>query len=311
MGIFAYDIDIDKDVNVDKTITLDVDKNIDVRVNVSGLLADAEAAADAFGPGGGGGGGGPLVQLAFLIDGSTSIDPPDFALQTQGVAEAVRGIATFPVEVTVIQFADGAAVEVGPVLINDSTQANDVADDIALIAQDFGGTNTAAAINLAVSELLGSPNFEPGNITLINLSTDGNPTLPPPEANARAEAANAATNAQVMGITGISVEAVGPSPDVTYLNDFIAYPDPSEIVMDPANLPDPTMTGFVLEVESFEDFGPALEAKLQEIIPPAAGLLAETETLAQVDATGDFPFAEAYSQSIAASSGADVSILLG
>lgn len=295
MGTVSFNTDVDKTVDIIKNVELNVDKQVNSVVDLDGALATAEASADALAPTGGGGGGGPqgLAQLFFLIDGSGSIDATEFAIQIDGLADAIRNTTSFPYEITVIQFGTGADVEIDTRLITSAQDASDVADDIEMITQIGGNTNISAAIDLAV-QTLQDAGFNPADTQLINLASDGGPQdLPAAQASALA--------AQAF-FDGLSTEGIGGGADLTAL-DSLVFPGPG-VILDPFDpvadfdaVPDPRTVGFTLAVDDFMDFGPAVEAKLAEIFDDdgAADVLAEVDTFSQVSSLGAFAFAESLS----------------
>ena len=141
----------------------------------------------------------------MLLDGSGSIQPADWTTMLEGVATAVEDPRCFSqdgsVELTVIQFAgftsqlhfgiSDTTLEAGPIVIN-QTNNHTVASAIRSISQKGGPTPTAMGIYLAADILsndtngylqgtswqgLGSRHFNPGNRQIIDVITDGAPTI--------------------------------------------------------------------------------------------------------------------------------------
>ena len=118
------------------------------------------------------------VQLAMILDGSGSISSADWTIMKNGLADAVENPGCVPhdgsVELTVIQFSNNAALEVGPIVITDANAA-DVADDIRGISQLGGYTCISCGLCLAADTLANSPCFDASVKQAINLVTDGAP----------------------------------------------------------------------------------------------------------------------------------------
>jgi hypothetical protein len=118
------------------------------------------------------------TQLAMILDGSGSIDSAEWNIMINGLAAAVTNSTCMPhdgtVELTVIQFSDDAALEVGPVVITDANAA-DVAAAIQGIVQMDGSTCISCGLCLAADTLAASPCFDASVRQAINLVTDGEP----------------------------------------------------------------------------------------------------------------------------------------
>ncbi len=157
------------------------------------------------------------VQLAMILDGSGSIDP-NFGNMTAGLAAAVNNSACIPhdgsVELTVVQFAEDARLEVGPVIINGANAA-DVADDIKKISQGVGGgthTCICCGICLAANTLYDSPCFDPSVKQVLNLVTGGEPN--------RCCNCSYSYNSQQQNATNNSaVSGAFVNPEYAYLDD--------------------------------------------------------------------------------------------
>ena len=148
-----------------------------VTINITAAVVGAGSSSD-------------LTQLAMIIDGSGSIStypqgnvnyPGEWELMLEGIASAIEDSNVFPhdgtVELTVIQFATSARVEIYPVVV---TAANylTVANNIRAIPKTGLGTltNMEDGINLTANTVYASANFSTYERKIINLVTDGVPT---------------------------------------------------------------------------------------------------------------------------------------
>jgi collagen type VI alpha len=99
------------------------------------------------------------VDLAFIIDSSSSVFPNDFVRQLEFVEnitdELDVGILANQSRVAVISFSDKPKIEFS---FNDYTEKVDVVSAIRRIDYLSGGTNTSAAIDLAVHRIFKEEN---------------------------------------------------------------------------------------------------------------------------------------------------------
>ena len=91
------------------------------------------------------------MDVVFIIDGSSSILPPTFALQKQGIIDCLCGpAAVIPANgtasVTVIQFSDDECPDVPLTLVDSPATAAALCDAIAALPQVSGGTALAPAL---------------------------------------------------------------------------------------------------------------------------------------------------------------------
>ncbi len=211
------------------------------------------------------------LQMAFVIDGSSSITGPNFILQKDGIAAAIENPSIVPptgvIEILVVQFAGSSAtLEEGPVVIDSQVKAAEVAGRIRQIEHRKGGTPTAAGIRRALAAMKSSPNFFVARKRVMNIATDGNPT------GGCDEASQASDEAFASGINEIDLEGVGGLDEVCLKR--MARPGPLEEVQlvdlrnEPAN-PDPTKFpkrgGFVVLLSQFEQFGPIFAQKFRPV----------------------------------------------
>lgn len=190
-----------------------------------------------------------LTDLAFVMDGSKSISPTEFALALSGISGSIRDPAIVPhdgsVAVTFVQFAaDSNLVPVAridlPLTVIDSTAtANTVADTIDAITKL--GTGPGTPIFKGVDEAVVAVGAgHPGARQVMCVTTDG-ATGRPADAFASADAAIAA------GFEEIDAIAIGDGVDFDFLDDFVR-------------------NGFVETAQSFEDFADAVPSKLRLVI---------------------------------------------
>jgi hypothetical protein len=202
-----------------------------------------------------------VTQLGFAIDGSGSIGPGDFTLQTGGLAAAFAALPTdSTVEVTIVQFASGSVLEQAPLLIDSpATRAALIATTNA-ITQTGGGTNIPAGVSQLTTAMTGSANFDPTatDQSFINVSTDG---------VSSGDLDAAGTAAVAAGIDSISAEAVGSGANPNLLLPLVRpLPNVGILPADSAP-PNPLNGGWVLPITNFNSFAPAIAAKVQVIVP--------------------------------------------
>jgi len=200
------------------------------------------------------------TQLGFAIDGSGSIGPADFTLQTGGLAAAFAALPTdSTVEVTIVQFASGSVLEQAPLLIDSPATRTALIATTNAITQTGGGTNIPAGVAQLTTQMTGSANFDPASTTqsFINVSTDG---VSSGDLNAAGTAAVAA------GIDSISAEAVGSGANPNLLLPLVRpLPNVGILPADSAP-PNPLNGGWVLPITNFNSFAPAIASKIQVIV---------------------------------------------
>jgi hypothetical protein len=197
----------------------------------------------------------------MAIDGSSSIAPADFGIMLEAIASAVEDSDCVSheglMELTIVQFSDFAAIEVGPEVITAGTVAG-LAADIRAIVQMNEATNMGDGFAQCTDALLSSPYFQGAEKQSINLSTDGVPTVGEPDPGTWAIAAR--DNAVAAGVDEINAEAIGPGADAEWLRTNIVYPQPGSIAP-------PYTPGWVHAPATFEEYAAALCTKFQESIP--------------------------------------------
>jgi hypothetical protein len=207
------------------------------------------------------------MQVAFVIDGSGSIDTSEWALMVDATAAMIEDPDCIPrnstVELCIIQFAGStASLEVSPTVIDSQATAEDIADDVRDIVKRGSWTPTGEGIKMAKEQITGSANFATADRQIINLVTNGHPE--PDEQPAIAIAERDA--AVAAGIDEIDSEAIGVEQVwLEWLRDNIVYPELGVIA---PPYPDPRgSAGFVRPVDTFDDFAEALEEKCAVIFP--------------------------------------------
>jgi len=186
----------------------------------------------------------PDIQLAVLLDGSSSMDDDEWNTEINGLYDAILDPDCIPhccVELTVIQFAGDlpydARTEIGPIVITDSNR-NSIAADVLNITHFGGITPIEAGIDLAVGELTNSEWFTYASNQIINLSSDIGYYVVDYDATEIAR-----NNAIAAGIDEISAEGIGDiiSSDISWLQNYIVWPQPGSIAP-------PFTAGWVYEV---------------------------------------------------------------
>jgi uncharacterized protein YegL len=209
---------------------------------------------------------GPSTQMVLLIDGSRSIVGSDFTIMKSGIAAAVADPDCLPhdgsVELSVVQFSDVAALEVGPTVIDSTATATTFAAAVAGITQMASSTNYQAGFDLARTTITSSPNFATASHQAINMSTDGQPNQPQGDPQGAAVTArNAAISA---GVDEIDVEAINmTSPATEWIRTNIVYPGPGYIA------PPFTGPGWVITIPDFQTYASSLCKKFQVVVAPA------------------------------------------
>ncbi len=216
--------------------------------------------------------------LVEIIDGSGSINDADFQLQLNGLVAGLQ--ATYDAlagdpqldlfgesYVIVIQVSSPDVVTDGAVTectmeVDTTTDLSDLLDCIANITQITnaqgvkGDTCTSCGFNLAVAELANVPAefLDPDDdVQIIDLITDGNPF---PELNQVAlDAEDAAIAA---GYDRVVAIGISDGVDSAFLASIVDPNPPGAI--NPVPLPEDD--GFVITVDDFTEFAPALERKL-------------------------------------------------
>jgi Zn-dependent protease len=238
-------------------------------------------------------GAGVKIQLCLIIDGSASINAPQWKIITQAISEAIK--VTIPhdgsVELSIVQFGytavEGyAKVELQPTII-DGTNHAAIEAQVSEIPKGGGNTPTAHGLYLGWSLLRNSPSFSSNAKQVINLATDGvpnvrnsNATIDLDEsggsANAKDDVVATVNSAVTQGLDELDVEGIGMSKnDLNWLGNWTVHPQPGIVA------PPFTKTGWIRVVADPAEFASTVGQKMQVIIsgnsdvwvPPAEGVL--------------------------------------
>ena len=216
----------------------------------------------------------PTTQLGFLIDASGSISTSNFNTMRNGYAAALGGLPTDgSIELTVFTFSTGVMQVVAPTLITVGSLAG-VVSAVQNMAYTAGTTATAAGINAITAAMLGSANYDSGLRSIINIATDGEPNVSDTTGTPREAALQAALNASQTGIDALTAEAIG-NFNFGILQDLVFSPLSGPctgcgVMLADGSTPTDPMTNlpWVLQVNSFDDFPTAINAKVQAIVAP-------------------------------------------
>lgn len=149
------------------------------------------------------------IELALVLDASSSITPADWGLQVNGHASAV--LAAVPtdgsVAISVIEFATTAAVVRPLTTINNASDLNALATFFSSLAQTTGDTCISCALVSAEGTFTGL-----AQRSVIDVSTDGEWTVGVNPAGPAATAGTSqwavANDADVVNVIGIGPSAV-------------------------------------------------------------------------------------------------------
>jgi hypothetical protein len=253
--------------------------------------------------------GGVELDLVLCLDGSGSISSGDWTLQLNGTSAGLE-FALSPdhldstVRVTTIVFAANIFVGPGPTVINSQGTLDTYSDDIDNLSQPGGLTNTSGCISAALAVLCGDADCpDDGVKRVIDVSTDGNPT----ESNCGGNAPDLpifdedeecaifrADEAETAGVDVLNAIGVGSGIGQDNLEAWV-FPPPVEVFDTSLNeFPVPGDEGFVILVEEFADYEPAIVAKLGAELTEAAFIVNktydddnETAVLITLTCTGD------------------------
>ncbi|GEM_PF-3275874 len=195
---------------------------------------------------------GVVIDMCEAIDTSGSIDEDELQLQIDGFKIALRDVllpATqdgAEINLAIVAFGTDATLflELTPVT-QGTLDRIEAAYDEVLATGDRGKTNMGGAINLCAQILQADG---AADRKVIDLSTDGQPTIGP----------NAAAAAQAARDAGIEVWTlgVGAGADNDFLSTQVAGCPPTEPNCGAQNFP----------VETFQQFGEAIRQKTRTII---------------------------------------------
>jgi|GEM_PF-3313782 len=209
----------------------------------------------------------PITQIGLCIDGSGSISSSNWNIIKSGIANAVSTLPYDSIELTIVQFGGTTArVELYPTIITAGNVGSVVAT-INAMSKIGGTTPMAAGLSLTWNTMRNSPNFATATKQIINIVTDGIPNVPSPTSTARSLVTSTRNTAVSQGLDELDAEAIGTSPNINWLRDYVVYPQPGHI----ATLGNPSsfVAGWVLPISSFSDFPEAISKKFEIISPPA------------------------------------------
>jgi hypothetical protein len=217
------------------------------------------------------------AQLALILDGSGSVGSTNWAIIVEGVASAIEDNLPHDgsVELTVIQFGDGAlyaVVEIPPTIV---TAANyqTIANNVRVIAYDSGPwTPTAHGIYLGWKEMNASQHFSTAERQLINLVTDGEPNVRNNNATTDEDGSGftdhwddviAAKNIAVsQGLDELDMEGIGITTQARdWFKTWVLHPQPGHIAPDEGFIP-----GWIRVVATADEFALAIKEKFEVII---------------------------------------------
>ncbi len=211
-----------------------------------------------------------VIDLGFAIDesGSVSGTPTsgELGLIRQGLASALDqipsvGAANNPntYSVTIVRFTRTAGILVDRTVITDTSRA-EIQNTLLTTERVTGGTTIPSSINLLTETLCGGAAGCTADTTIFNVATDGQ----------GGDSTNAAAAAAAAGVDSLNYEAIGSGASTRNLL-ATAFPGTPVLVSDIADIPDPLVNSFVLEVGTFEDFAAAIGAKVGVIVDSTGG----------------------------------------
>lgn len=237
----------------------------------------------------------PLYDLAFVLDSSGSVGRSNWNnIIAPGLSQAldaairptIGAAGADQYRITVVKFSDSVRNVVVPTIIDSIATLDSVVSSIANTSYLGGATNLAAATR-RVRDLL-TPLDPVADGGILNVTSDGNPTrggfcrrrnffgwCVDRVSDEQAALNEAERLLADTSIGAISAEAIGGF-DVGFLNQ---YTRPDTITAPPFPA-DPFNQGFVTEVPTFADYGPAITAKVRAVVDPQP--VPEPATLAMI-----------------------------
>jgi hypothetical protein len=229
---------------------------------------------------------GTTLQLCLIFDGSSSVTAAEWTVITQAMGNAI--IHNVPrdgtVELTVIQYgytsSNGyAKVEVLPTVITVSNYVH-VSNDVDNMIQGDSGTSTVHGFYLAWETLKTSPNFSPFMRQVINLATDGYPSVRNKNATSDLDSSNvtdarddmiaAVIKAASEGLDEFDVEGIGMNNSTRdWYKNWAVWPQPGILA------PPFGKRGWIRSVADVAEFESTIDQKFQIVIPefPSLALL--------------------------------------
>ncbi len=209
------------------------------------------------------------IDLGFGLDASGSVGTDNFNATRNALAGALALIpfgGANVYRVAVSMFSDTVTQVVSATTIDSVATRDAVRANLLTAAYTGGLTRTDLVIADLASQFAALA--LPGDITLLNITTDGEPT-------SQFDTALAVQAALTAGVDGISFEAIGDGINDAFLLDAmasLAVPNgPGVIVTDLADIPDPTQRGFVIAVNGFDGYAAAITAKIGKVVIDTGG----------------------------------------
>lgn len=210
------------------------------------------------------------TELAFLLDGSSSIAGSEFSVMKEGIAQAIVNPNCVPqngeLELTIVQFASTAQVELAPTAITAANAAT-AANQVRAISQLNTATNYEAAFTLAASTVRFALPKQ-----VINIATDGEPN------QGQLNPVVLRNNAVAAGFDEINAEGIGlgsremgPDQSASPLGAIdilsaLVYPQPAYI--SPPGAWPPPGPGWVRLVDDPAAFAATVCEKFQQSVSP-------------------------------------------
>lgn len=188
-------------------------------------------------------------------------------------------------------------VEIGPIIVTNEVGTpgyyGNVSYEISVIEQLKGWTPMGCGIRLAADQLHDFGNFSNDKRQVICLVTDGNPNCEwiPGTYNgiyqnyAKGKASAEAARTYLLGTLETTVDqdefdslAVGPGPDVSWLNESIIWPEPGYQWID-VTTTEPPGPGWVTHISGFNEF----EVAIKEMFRTLFGGIENTVELMDLD----------------------------
>ncbi|MCM8611496.1 VWA domain-containing protein [Accumulibacter sp.] len=199
-----------------------------------------------------------VIDLGFVLDRSGSVGSGNWTSVTSGLANALAVIPTAgpnQYRIAVSSFATTASVDVLPVILTAGNLAG-IQASINAIAFTNGNTCIQCGTTALTNAYIADGGLS--SSSLMNISTDGVPNI------GETNGTTLRNSLTASGWDSISAEAIG-NFNLSFLQALVS-PNPGVTTNDPNALPNPLVQGFVLTVANFDDYGPAIAAKVQNIV---------------------------------------------
>jgi len=213
------------------------------------------------------------MQLCMVLDGSGSITSTEWNTTKNGIANAIRNNVPHDssVEFSIIQFGVGnyARVEIPPTVVT-STNHETIATNVTAITQGKGGTQMAHGLYLGWNTVESSVNYQTALRHIINLATDGEPTIRNNNAtsdldgdghiNQYDDVIAVVNNAVSQGLDELDVEGIGITNTARdWMKNWTVRPQPGHIAP-------PFVPGWIRVVANASQFADTLGQKFQAVL---------------------------------------------